>query len=101
MNTETLIRQLGEEISARRFSKVGTAAQFDWLIGRCERLAGLLQAAGASSDLVERMRAIASHLSEQARELTHELARQQTLIFQQDAIVFHLMKQGYAKSVAV
>lgn len=101
MHKEALIRQLGEEISAYKFSMSGTAAQFDWLIGRCDRLAGLLEGAGASAELVARMRAIATHLSEQARELTHELARQQTLIFQQDAIVFHLMQQGYTRSIAV
>lgn len=96
-----MIRQLGEEISAYRFSMSGTAAQFDWLIGKCVRLVGLLEDAGAPAELVDRMRAIARHLAEQARELTHELARQQTLVFQQDAIVFHLIQQGYARSIAV
>jgi hypothetical protein len=101
MNTGLSIRQITEEISSYKFSLSGTSVQFEWLISRCNQLAELLEKDGAAPDLIERIKAIAAHLAEQGREVTHELVRQQTLVFQQDAIVFHLMKQGYFKTLPV
>lgn len=101
MNTTSTIRQLAEEISSYRFSLGATSAQYEWLIGKCHSLAALLESDGAPQELIDRIRAIARNLAEEGPGLTHELVRQQTLVFQQDAIVFHLMKQGYAKTISI
>jgi len=97
MNVENIIRQLSEEISAYRFRSEFSKQDYEWLIGKCKELLGHLREDTTSPALIKKLLEAVNYLEEQDRSLTHELVREQILIFQQDAIVFYLARQGYIK----
>jgi len=97
MSSKNKIRQLSEEISAYRFRSEFSKQDYEWLISKCKTLTDLLREDKAPQALIKKMDDAVRYLEEQDRSLTHELVREQILIFQQDAIVFYLAKQGYIK----
>jgi hypothetical protein len=97
MNLENRIEELADDIAARKFKWNYGDKEYEWLTRQCLNLAGLLKQYKAEPVLIKKLTDIARDLEEQNKYLTHDLLRQRTLVFHQDAIIFYLMKEGYIK----
>lgn len=97
MGKESKIVAIADEISAQKFRYTYSEKEYKWLAGKCSELVTLLKEAKADPSLISKLVAISAELECQQLNSMHDLIRQQTLIFNQDAILFYLMKEGYLK----
>lgn len=97
MSLENKIEELAGGIAARKFKWNYSDKEYEWLTRQCRNLVELLKQFKAEPALIKKLADIARDLDEQNKYLTHDLLRQRTLVFHQDAIIFYLMKEGYIK----
>lgn len=97
MSLENKIEELANSIVARKFKWNYSDKEYEWLTRQCYSLVELLRQYKAEPVLIKKLADIARDLEEQDKYLTHDLLRQRTLVFHQDAIIFYLMKEGYIK----
>jgi hypothetical protein len=97
MPIENKVIEIAEEISACKFRYNYSVQEYTWLAGKCRELVTLLTENKADLALINKLSTISHELEWQKQQPMHDLLMQQTLIFNQDAILFYLMKEGYLR----
>jgi hypothetical protein len=97
MVIEQKVVEIADEIASCKFRYNYSVDEYTWLAGKCRELVGLLMEHKADLALINKLNTISNDVEWQKQQPMHDLLMQQTLIFNQDAILFYLMKDGYLK----